>query len=63
MKRIPVICIVDLERFTAKLVLPIDMTATEAWSLAAIVLDQQSDPSEGAKFAVSDPTICPDVTI
>ena len=61
--RLPVICTVDLERFTAKLVLPIDMTAIEAWSLAAIVLDQQNDPSSAAKYAVSDPNIMPDITL
>jgi hypothetical protein len=69
--RLPVICTVDLHRlkdgeldcFTAKLVLPIDMTPAEADYIAVIVDQQAIDPSEGAKFAVSDPTIAPEVTL
>jgi hypothetical protein len=61
--RLPVICTVDLERFTAKLVLPIDVTWPEARRLSQVIEAQITDPSAAAKYAVSDPTIYPDVTI
>lgn len=69
--RLPVICTVDLHRlkdgeldcFTAKLVLPIDMTPAEADYIAVIVDQQATDPSAAAKYAVSDPNIMPDITL
>jgi hypothetical protein len=61
--RIPVICTVDLGRFTAKLVLPIDLSAAESDYIASVIDQQVVDQSAAAKYAVSDPTIYPDVTI
>jgi hypothetical protein len=63
MRRTPLQCEVELEDFTAKLVLPLDLKQSEAKRLTSIVEDSISDPSSAAKYAVSDPNICPEITL
>ena len=48
--------------FMAKLKVPLDMTPAEAHRLSVSLLAQSIDPSEAAKYAVSDPSIYPSIT-
>lgn len=63
MPRPSLILTVELEDFTAKLVVPFELTPDEADKLDDALWDSVRDPSEAAKYAVCDPNIMPDVTL
>lgn len=62
-KRLPVICTVEMDDFTAKLVLPIDLKWPEARRLSSVIEAQITDPSDAEKFACADPHIMPEITL
>jgi hypothetical protein len=59
--RVPLHLEVPLEGFTARLRLPLDMSLLEAQSVARALFSHAIDPSEAAKYAVSDPNVYPEI--
>lgn len=62
--RVPMVWMCGVRGFCVKIILPLDLTPAEHHRVRAF-LDSiaPTDPSEAAKYAVSDPNIMPDVTI
>jgi hypothetical protein len=61
--RVPLVLQIELEGFTAKVVVPYDMTPTESRRVRGLLLASLPDPSEAAKYAVADPCISPEITL
>lgn len=62
--RVPMVWMCGVKGFCVKIILPLDLTPAEHHRVKTF-LDtiEPVDPSEGAKFAVSDPNTMPEITL